>query len=355
MPLAGATSGSPATRPSVGKRWVLGGLLVLALMAALVVGGTRLARRSERRDALQLVRQGEFAKAEPMLHHALDRQPDDVDVLKALAQGELSTEKLDEAETHLDRWCDLRPGETEPFRRRIDLWLRLKRVPEAIADARHLLELDPDNDFIRQQLSQWLLMTGQLEDAEAQCRRCLQRQPGQPELRNRLATVYHEMGDNARAESLVEELLQQHPRLPAARLLRAILYDEAGDATKAIAILRQVIAEEPGYRLSARYYLSQALAHAGQTEEARRVAAEMQRQRAVDLWSGRGHLANWALELRMAEGLLAVGQSDEAIQTLNTILQKEPHCAAAHQLLASYYEKQGQAEQAADHRRQAEQ
>jgi tetratricopeptide (TPR) repeat protein len=327
----------------------------VALAVGLSVGGTWLARRSERRDALQLARQGEFAKAEPMLRRALDRQPNDVDVLKALAQGELSTDKLEEAEPHLTRWCELRSGETESFRRRIDLWLRLKRVPEAIADARRLLELDPDNDFIRQQLSQWLLMTGQLEDAEAQCRRCLQRQPGQPELSSRLATIYHEMGDNARAESLIDELLQQHPRLPTALLLRAILYDEAGAASKAIPILRQIIADQPGYRLSARYYLSQALAHAGQTDEARRVAAEMERQRAVDLWSGRGHLANWALEMRMAERLLAVGQNDEAIPILKKILQNEPRCAAAHQLLASYYEQHGQAEQAADHRRLAEQ
>src|SRR5437667_311795 len=83
--------------------------------------------------------------------------------LQDLAQGEISAGKLTEAEPYLTRWCAAQPKAVEPLLRRMDLWRRLKRLPQAIDDARQVLELQPENDTLRGQLVSWLLLTGRFE------------------------------------------------------------------------------------------------------------------------------------------------------------------------------------------------
>jgi Tfp pilus assembly protein PilF len=56
--------------------------------------------------------------------------------------------------------------------------------------------------------------------------------------------------------------------------------------------------------------------------------------------------------VRLAEELINAGQSEQGIRILERLLDQNPSYAAAHRVLADYYEKQGQSERAARHRRQ---
>ncbi len=334
-----------------GRRRLLIGVTVAALVAGAVFGVRWLQAGIERREALRLARDGAFADAEPALRRALERDPRDPEVIKALALGHLAADQPLEAEEFLESWCALSPGDAEPVRRRLDLCLRMKRLPSALEHARRLLELDPDNHALRLQAAQWALTTGSLDEAERHCRHGLEAQPGRREWLYLLASVHHRQGRNAEAAELVDRV---YPTFPGAVLLRGQLHLEAGAPERAVPLLRQVLAQgSDEQRQTARYHLSLALARTGQADEAARLMAEVQARQALELLAKDSHKDNPELRLRAAEALLAAGQTAEALRLLDELLRQDPHHAAAHRLLASHYERQGQPERAAEHRRRA--
>jgi Tfp pilus assembly protein PilF len=137
-------------------------------------------------------------------------------------------------------------------------------------------------------------------------------------------------------------------------MLRALLFCDAGQYREAIPLLRKVIALDPQRQQTARYHLSLALARTGQEEEARKVMAEVQWAQAAKRLAGDGHPDNLELQVRVAEAQLGAGRSEEALRLLEAVLARDPDYAAAHRLLASYYEEQGQAARATEHRCRAE-
>jgi tetratricopeptide (TPR) repeat protein len=244
--------------------------------------------RQERAEGLRAAQTGRFSDAETLLRRALERNPDDLDVLTALAQGLLSTGQLVEAEPYLSRWCALGPDDAAPFRRRMDLRHRRARqapaaadrqrlMEAALADGQRALELDPFDNPLAQEVVWLLLQVGRFEEADQLCRRCLERQPGDPWLTYLLAEIGHARGAATEAQALLDGLLQQHPRFTEGLLLRAVLYNEAGEPDKAVPLLRQVLELDRSYRQEARYQLSLALARTGHAEEAQRLMAEVEK------------------------------------------------------------------------------
>src|SRR5438445_586874 len=106
-------------------RW----LLVLALLAVAGIGalfGLRSYLASlEREGGLRLSEQGKFGAAEAILKRAVERNPRDAEVVRALALGYYSTGRDLDAETYLARWCELQPSQSEPHQRRVDCLERL--------------------------------------------------------------------------------------------------------------------------------------------------------------------------------------------------------------------------------------
>src|SRR5207248_9167040 len=102
--------------------WPLPLLLVVVALAAVAVfflwRGYQ--ARHERAEGLAAARLGRFRDAEPSLRHALERDPEDVEVIQTLARGLLGTGRYAEAELPLGRWCILRPDDAKPFKSRMD-------------------------------------------------------------------------------------------------------------------------------------------------------------------------------------------------------------------------------------------
>src|SRR5262245_44698444 len=88
-------------------RWVLGLVVLAALVAGAYRAGLSWQHSFARAEALRLCQQGRFADAEPLLKRALAWQAADVDVVRALALGYLGSGNNQEAEAYLDRWCTL--------------------------------------------------------------------------------------------------------------------------------------------------------------------------------------------------------------------------------------------------------
>ncbi|HEY8505194.1 MAG TPA: tetratricopeptide repeat protein [Gemmataceae bacterium] len=284
--------------------------------------------------------------------------------LKERAISLLGAERLDEAGPVLDRWCELRPDDPEPFRLRMYRRHRSayrgtsdaerQQFQElALADGRRVLELEPGNDAVAQEVVWLCLAVGRFEEAERHCRRFLDRRPDDPRVLLLRARVCHARGANAKAGELLDALLGAHPATSRALLLRAAVHCEAGEPERAVPLLRRVIAEDPALANEARYRLSLALARAGRAEEAREMMAQVQRHNLEQVTARSGHAELPAVRVWRAELLLAAGRDGEARDLLRDVLREDPGYPAAHLLLASHYEKRGEPQKAAEHRRRA--
>jgi len=332
-------------------------IVVLAALGGIL--GWRWIKDGERQEALRLAERGDFSKAEPLLTRVAERHPRDAPVARALALGYLSTDRLAEAETYFGRWCAARPEDPEAYDQRIKLWVRWSRLGNAVEDARRVVELQPDNRKLRQQLPRWLMILGRFQEAESECRRFLHSWPDDPWVLLVQALLHQRQGRSAAAIPIADRLVRAYPDFPEACVLRGTLYVEAGQPDEAIPLLRRATAIQGPHRREALYELGLALEKTGQSREAERAMAEarllLDQERFRGMADGsEGERRDYTIiEVRLAEGMLEAGKTEDALRLLRKILEREPDCAAAHRLLAAYYEKEGQPERAAEHRRRA--
>ena len=366
------STAQPPTRPRTYRwRWLAGGTVLL--LAAAGAAGLWLHEPPERRKGLELLKRGQPEQAAPLLHRALERHPDDIEVLQGLAQIEMAAQQPRDARIYLTRWCQLRPDDPEPYQLRMEAAIQSRDFPEAAEDGLYVLRLQPDNEQVRRQVAPLLLITGQLDEAERQCRRCLLRQPDEPELCYLLADICHHQGNNDEAASVLDALLRRQPQYAAACLLRGTLYYEADQPARAIPWLEKATQLNllPAQQIEAHYQLSLALARTDRQQDALRALADMQWRQALDLAKRKEHQGVPVL-LRVADALIGVGKAPDAVALLEKISEQDPNCipeairllekivaqdpgaaAAAHRVLAACYERQGQAARAAEQRRLA--
>jgi predicted Zn-dependent protease len=352
-----ATPAQQETRAPTAKwrHWII----VSALVAATGLGVFFVWRwdrdRAERQEALRTAEHGRFSDAEPLLLRVAQRHPDDLAVVKQLALGYLAANRLAEAEPYFSRWCEAAgPGDVEPYKQRLVLWRRWHRIQNLPDDARRVLEREPDNRQLRQQLALWLFTIGQFAEAEHECQRLLRASPEDPWILLLQAGLHQRQGRLAAATALADRLVRDRPNFTEAVVLRATLYLDGDQPGEAIPLLRRAAAVQGPHRREALYQLSAALARTGQTEEAQRVMAEARSLHEMEFWSESDIRDNPNMQVRLAEELLNAGQLDNAFRLLTKLVQQDPNCAAAHRLLATYYDKQGQPERAVDHRRRAD-
>lgn len=238
-----ATSAGPTWQSW--SRW-----LVTASVAAVAVllGGLLLiqVRRQEQRvlrtRALTLTQAGQWTEAEKLLQQVYQQNPDDLEVVRALALGQKELGRpAEEAEPILTRWCQLEPNNPQAFRLRLLFWMSRQRQEEALADGLRILELAEDDQEVRQTVVFLLLQAGRPQEALQQCQAGLQHRPNDPDLRQLLARVYHALGQHAQAAQVLEGILAEHPNHLGALLLRGVLYLEAGQADKALPLLERVV------------------------------------------------------------------------------------------------------------------
>lgn len=356
-----------ATFQATRRGWFVRGcwlLAVLLLTFSAWLGWRYFEIRRAGHAAIRLAQRGRLLDAEPMLRRALQLDPDNVDFLRPLALGLLEAQNLEEAESVLTRWCQMRPVNTEPFRLRMDLLhyrsqqlkpgVEQQRLKElALADGLTAIEHDP-NDATTAQKVVWLcLASGRFEEADRICRGQIERRPNDPELLYLQARVCHASGCVEEAQMLLEKLLTLRAEFAPGLLLRAILHYESGDAEQAIPLLRKVIAEDGASHKEARYHLSLALARAGHAEEARREMAEVQRINFEKDTALPGEPDSQAVRVRRAELLFASGRAQEALASIQSVLADDPSFSSAHLVLATYYEQRGESSLASEHRRRA--
>jgi tetratricopeptide (TPR) repeat protein len=312
--------------------------------------------RAEFRQAMNLAREKCFDEALPVLLRFHERHPESVAAVRALALGYLhNTKRLAETRQYLDQWCQIAPDDPEPYRQRLSFWMMQEMVSPAIADAERVVQLAPDDFKTRGKLVQLLLTDGRYQQAEEQGLLCFRHDPDDVDLWLVLANIYYGLGQAKKTADLVDQVLKVDPDRLAALKLRAKLYVEANQPEPAIRLLRErVVRKNSEDGTQGLYELSEALSRAGRRDEAKKALAELDWRLALGLWSKYEHRdENPGLQERVVRAMLAAGETEQAVNFLTGILERNPKAPPhTHELLALCYEKQVQA--AAEQRRLAE-
>jgi predicted Zn-dependent protease len=310
---------------------------------------------TERDDALRAAKEDRFAQAEPGLKAALARNPDDAEVVEALARGHLKGEAASAAEPYLVRWVELRPDDRDGRRLLFEYYRKAKSLEKAYPHGQKLLDLDPADAKLRHSLMGQAFSTGRFDEADTYCTALLRAQPGDRDLRAMKAQILRARGDLAGAARVLDQLLADLPGFTPAMLSRGILYLETGHPDKAVPLLREVFRTDRARQRGAGYHLAMALERTGDTAEAARVTAEVRRlQDVANVEEAlRNQPDNLDLAARLGDELLAAGHTADGLKLLGTVIERAPTFAPAHRALAAHYERTGDTVRAADHRRRA--
>ncbi len=186
--------------------------------------------------------------------------------------------------------------------------LRGRRVHDAIATWRRVVELAPGKPGPLAQLGHALLASGAAAEALEVLRQAIALEPSRVELRIDLARALELLGKSVEARRELEALLEKDPRNASAHASLGEILARAGDASAAASHFELAVASNPD------------LAHA--------------------LWN-------------LAKLRFEAGREDEAIELYRRSLEVDPDEARAHHGLGVALESQGELEQALRHYRLA--
>jgi tetratricopeptide (TPR) repeat protein len=308
---------------------------------------------------LQSAARGESEKVGQYCRTMVEEEnPDAPLILEAMTQGYFRMYRLTEGFGTLQTWLERRPDDTLALLYQAGLYTVLLNRSEAVATYGRILELDPDYDVARLRLAMVLMDDQKSAQAVSHLRYVRQRQPENPMVGVQLARCLYALGQGDDAKQLLDEVLRQQPAFSPALAERGLiaLYHE-GTVDAAEAWLREALARDPTDHQSL-YNLAVCQLRKGNTtggEETtqvmKKLEADVHRLQTIlttDLAQKPHHPR---LHTELGQVLLDLGQVEPAMQWLNRTLEKDPGFVPAHRALAQYYERIGDREQAALHRR----
>jgi tetratricopeptide (TPR) repeat protein len=284
--------------------------------------------------------------------------PDSVLILEALTQGYLRKYRLLQALDCLELWLRRQPDDVQALAWRGETYERMRNDDPAIDDYRRVVGLDPTRDDVRLRMVRLLIEGHRPDEAVGHCELLYQRQPGNPQAVIGLAVCRREQGRTEEARQLLDLLLAAEPRHPQALTERGKLALDAGQLEVAEEWLRKAVAVGP-YERDAVYAFCQCLQGKGKQDE---VKGWLERLKRID--ADRAHMNDLMRALTLAPRdpnlraeagviMLRNGHDEAGLHWLSTALQEQPGCRLAHRALADYFERQGNAAEAAYHRRLA--
>ncbi len=154
---------------------------------------------------------GDNAKAYAILAAALDKYPDDPDLLYDIAMVAEKLDKLDVVEQKLSRLIELKPTNAHALNALgYTLVDRTTRTEEGLALVERALVLAPDDPFILDSVGWANFRMGKLDEAERHLRRAMEQRPD-PEIAAHLGEVLWAKGDRDRAQDVWQSQLKTTP------------------------------------------------------------------------------------------------------------------------------------------------
>jgi tetratricopeptide (TPR) repeat protein len=255
------------------------------------------------------------------------------------------------------RWIELYPETAKAYQWRGWVLERLSHYKLANEDYRKALELDPDLIPVRLRVAEIFLEDKQAPEALPHLERLYRQAPERADVRARLGMCRFLQGQTDEARRLLESAVPKLPNDPALLVYLAKLDIQDGRGPEAEARLRKVLKADPS-DAEARYNLGAALRLQRRTDEAAEAMKdyEIYKERldrlntllkeVIDTPSAR--VADY---VEVGELLIGIGRERVGVYWLEQALERDPGHVAAHEAMAKYYEKRGDEEKAAVHRR----
>src|SRR5438067_2395443 len=211
----------------------------------------------------------------------LAANPNDDQALNARAIARIRLGRYHEAFEDARRAVSLKPADSD-YQANLGyvLW-KLGRPEEAINAERSALKLNPTNTTAHYQLGRFLLRFGQqkdLPDAIAELRKALELDPRQYEARFELIVAYRELGNLAEAAAQLDVLQESRPTDPRVFYVTGLLDADRNDLNSAVKNFYEAITRDPTL-YGAWQDLGMAYVKANRWEDAFKVFADLaQRQ-----------------------------------------------------------------------------
>ena len=217
------------------------------------------------------------------LQKLLKKNPNDLDLLEALARGYASNRDWTQAEVYFTRLIECQPDETNWY------WERGQARQEAAfetgeghgraaADFRETIQRAPNHLDARLRLAQCLLSNAQMNEAKEELLRCRQLDPKRAEPLIGLANCALEEQDWDLANKLLAEALELKWNSQVALAMKGDLHLLRQQPTEAIPYFQKVLVLDPMNK-AAHLKLAQAYRSSGRLNEAKNQEAAFERIR----------------------------------------------------------------------------
>ena len=303
---------------------------------------------------------GEADEVSGLLFGYVERgHPDAQLVLEALAAVYMRNYRYGPAHYVLRRWVEAFPEAARPYHYRGWVLERMNQPKGALDDYLRALELDPELDQVRLRVAEMYLEDKQPLSALPHLEYLQARTPDRPEVLARLGQCWYLQGRHADARAELERAVEQLPDDPGVLLYLGRLDVEEGHPARAEQRLRRALAADPS-DTEVRYVLVRSLHQQG--KEAAAAAEQAEYERHKDLLERANHLlqeeargpaapTDPAPAAEIGKLLLQIGQDRQGLYWMDTALARDPKYRPAHEVLAEYFERKGDGERAATHRR----
>lgn len=270
-----------------------------------------------------------FDEAVTDLEEAGRHEKGDAPVLrKSLAEMYLRSGRLQDALNELNKIADVGRSDSEFLELRAGILATLKRLPDAIADYRTLINLTPDkaNEDAYVLLASLHADNGDLNAAKEVLRELIGRSPKSVFGHYYLARVTEASGDSKEAEKLYRKALKLNPNAEAIKLDLARSLGAQKRFREGAAISEELVRHNPN-NVAARQLLGQLLLGDNRVEEA------------LTAFESLGKLQNDPTDTRFKIALIKLERRDfkGAETELNLIVASAPENEAAHYYLALAY------------------
>jgi tetratricopeptide (TPR) repeat protein len=315
--------------------------------------------RAQREQLLLQAQAGNMEQVEPHMAQLLRRDATDLnEVCAAIVAGYVHNYEFGPAFRYLEAWEKDFPEDPEPHIMRARIRQSWHNVREAERELRQALALRPTWRGLPQMLAQVLTEQNRMEEAAEVLSQVARQQPDDNHLQLAWADCLIRTGRIPEAKTLFERLESSEPT--SVELLfglgRIDLWE--GQTERGLERLTRARDLDP-QRNDVRYAYAQALAQAGQIDEARteREAVERSTRAQARIFELSEQLVKTPqdLETRLEIGRTLLAEGDaEGVAWLETILRFDPQHREAHAALADYFESRQDLDRAQRHRQQTE-
>lgn len=205
----------------------------------------------------------------------------------------------------------------------------------AIANAKKLIEEQPENWDAYTLLGGAYVGNGEREEARAMFAKALKMKPGNPNAASNLARLELQEGNVSAAQALYEQILKQHPGETSALLALATLDQQQGKYEKATKRLEQAVADSPKNK-ALRLGLARLYLRTGQPSRNLSLVYEAKGDEATD---------PQIMEV-LGRSQMALGQYPLALNNFQNLVEAQPNDPDARYLLAQALLQTNQIEKA---------